>query len=38
MILHDFRRSAPKELRRAGVPESVIMRMAGWETNSMFRR
>lgn len=35
---HDFRRSAAKAARRAGVPESVIMAMGGWNTPSMFRR
>ena len=37
-IPHDFRRSAAKAARRAGVPESVIMAMGGWKTPSMFRR
>jgi len=36
--LHDFRRSAAKAPRRAGVPESVIMAMGGWKTPRMFRR
>jgi integrase len=35
---HDFRRSAAKALRRAGVPESVIMDTGGWKTRSMFKR
>ena len=38
LIPHDFRRSAAKAARRAGVPESVIMAMGGWKTPSMFRR
>jgi integrase len=38
LIPHDFRRSAAKALRRAGVPESVIMATGGWKTASMFRR
>ncbi|HEX6822280.1 MAG TPA: tyrosine-type recombinase/integrase [Candidatus Sulfotelmatobacter sp.] len=38
LIIHDFRRSAAKAWREAGTPESVIMKMAGWETDSMFRR
>jgi integrase len=38
LICHDFRRSAAKAARRAGVPESVIMAMGGWKTPSMFRR
>lgn len=38
LLVHDFRRSAAKALRRAGVPESVIMKIGGWKTASMFRR
>lgn len=38
LIPHDLRRSAARELRRAGVAESTIMSMAGWATASMFRR
>jgi integrase len=38
LIPHDFRRSAAKALRRAGVPESVIMATGGWKTPAMFRR
>lgn len=38
LLVHDFRRSAAKALRRAGVPESVIMATGGWKTASMFRR
>ena len=38
LLVHDFRRSAAKALRRAGVPESVIMATGGWRTASMFRR
>ena len=37
-IVHDFRRSAARLLRRAGVPQSVIMEIGGWKTDSMFRR
>jgi hypothetical protein len=32
------RRSAAKALRRAGVPESVVMMQGGWKTATMFRR
>lgn len=38
LILHDFRRSAARELRRAGVAESTIMQTGGWRTASVFRR
>jgi integrase len=38
LIPHDMRRSAAKALRRAGVPESVIMATGGWKTAAMFRR
>jgi integrase len=38
LILHDLRRSGARNLRRAGVPESVIQRMGGWKTRSMFLR
>jgi len=38
LLPHDMRRSSAKALRTAGVPESVIMSIGGWKTNSMFRR
>jgi len=38
LIIHDFRRSAAKALRAAGVAESVIMAAGGWKTAAMFRR
>jgi integrase len=37
-ICHDFRRSAARQLRRAGVPESVVMAIGGWKTAEVFRR
>lgn len=37
-IFHDLRRSGAKNLRDAGVPESVIMSIGGWRTASVFRR
>ena len=36
--IHDFRRSAARELRKAGVPESTIMDIGGWKTREMFKR
>jgi len=38
LLIHDFRRSAARNLRRAGVAESVIMATGGWKTPAMFRR
>jgi integrase len=38
LILHDTRRTAARNLRRAGVSESVIMRIGGWKTASVFKR
>ena len=38
LIIHDIRRSAARNLRRAGVSESVIMRIGGWKTASVFKR
>jgi integrase len=37
-IVHDMRRSAARELRKAGVHENVIMAIGGWKTRSMFDR
>lgn len=37
-LVHDLRRSAARDFRRAGVSESVVMRVCGWETASTFRR
>jgi integrase len=38
LLVHDLRRSGARNLRRAKVPESVIMKIGGWKTASMFRR
>jgi integrase len=37
-IMHDLRRSAARDFRRAGVSEGEIMRLCGWRTRSMFDR
>lgn len=37
-ILHDFRRTAVRNLERAGVPRSTAMAMVGHETESIYRR
>ena len=37
-IPHDLRRTAARNLIRAGVPEKVVMRLVGWETSAMLQR
>jgi len=38
LVYHDLRRTGARNLRRAGVAEGVIMKIAGWKTSHMFRR
>src|SRR5262249_29684768 len=38
LFFHDLRRSGARNFRKAGVDESVVMRIGGWKTPSTFRR
>jgi integrase len=38
LLVHDLRRSGARQLRRAGVSESVVQKIGGWKTAEMFKR
>jgi integrase len=37
-LRHDFRRTAARDLVRAGVPERQVMELLGWKTRAMLDR
>jgi integrase len=37
-LVHDFRRTAVRNLERAGVPRSAAMKMTGHKTEAIYRR